>query len=423
MGERQGMNVVDSSDYYRSLIILISFLLLFEGIVFYFGSGRPYWGDEAHYVETIDQFGNDLSLNTITHYNEMSTPLPFILYSIWGLIFSFDIRVLRVFSIVIAFATYLFFHKLAFELFNHIELSLLSTVFIAVHPYMVGLSVFVFTDMLAILFIVISCISIRERNPISLSISLACGLLCRQYLIFHVAAAGLYYFVEYCGTRRMDSIKMLSSCLISLAPLIILGVIWKGIAPDNEVKKIYMDEGWRFHPSYLTLYVCQFFIYLLPVISISWRIFYKNGKTMFLSFVISGFYWLFPVRASKYQLDGNIHTVGFVHKSVKTVLGNQFVEDIVFYMAFLLGLPIIIFIIKDICLNWRDKKFGFEFFLDLSVISFLIVMPFSYLCWEKYFLPLLPLVTLRILLAKYSDNMKNHQIIKQHPTARSTGNE
>jgi hypothetical protein len=273
---------------------------------------------------------------------------------------------------------------------------------------MVGLSVFVFTDMLAILFIILSCISIRERHPIVLSISLACGLLCRQYVVFFVCAAGLYYATEYIRTKRNDTIKMLSSCLISLVPLAILGVLWKGLSPENELKKIYFDEGYRYHLSYLTLYICQLSVYLLPVILIFWKAFYKNVKTLIFTLVVSNYYWFFPVRACKIQIDSNIITVGFFHKLVTTVFENQFVEDFIFYIAFFFGLPIIIFIVRDIYFRWQEKKVTFPLFLDLSVVLFLIIMPFSYLCWEKYFLLVLPLVTMRIILAKYSDDVQDY---------------
>jgi hypothetical protein len=170
-------------NYHKSLVLLFVLLLIFEGIVFYFGVNRPYWGDEIHFVDTINRFGKDMSISTIKHYNEMSTPLPFIMYSVWGRIFNFNIQTLRIFSVIIAFVTYLLFHKLIFSIFNNSKIAIFATFFIVMHPYMVGLSIFVFTDMLAILFIVLSCVSIRNKNPIILLISLACGLLCRQYFI------------------------------------------------------------------------------------------------------------------------------------------------------------------------------------------------------------------------------------------------
>ena len=393
----------------RLLFLLVIPLLIFEGIVFYFAVNKPYWNDEAHFVDTINHFGEDMSISTIKSYNEMSTPLPFILYSFWGRIFDFRIQTLRLFSVLVAFITYLLFHKLVFSIFKDIKISLLTTAFIVLHPYMVGLSVFVFTDMLAILFVILSCIAIREQKPILLSIFLACCLLCRQYLIFFILAAGLYYLIIYYNNKSNRHVirTMLLSCFISILPLAILVILWKGLCPENDLKNIYLDKGYSFHPSYLNLYICQFSIYLVPIILISWKKFYKNKIIILISFVLSWFYWLFPVRIAGYQIDAHVDSVGFFHRFIKSISGNQFIEDIVFHVAYLLGLPIIIVIAKDIFSEWHDKKRGFPLFLDLSIFAALIVMPFSYYCWEKYFLPFLPLVTLRILLFKYSDKLKS----------------
>ena len=108
---------------------------------------RPYWGDEIHFVETINRFGKNMGLNTIKHYNEMSTPLPFMLYALWGRIFGFEIHILRILSVIIAVATYILFHWLLFLIFGNIKVASLTSAFLVLHPYMVGFSVFVFTDM------------------------------------------------------------------------------------------------------------------------------------------------------------------------------------------------------------------------------------------------------------------------------------
>jgi hypothetical protein len=34
--------------------------------------------------------------------------------------------------------------------------------------------------------------------------------------------------------------------------------------------------------------------------------------------------------------------------------------------------------------------------MNLSILSFLIIMPFSYVYWEKYFLPLMPIIAIQL---------------------------
>jgi len=232
--------------YFKSFLLFFSLLIFFEVIVLYFGLNRPLWGDETHFVSTIKHFGNDKSITTIKHYNEMSAPLPFILYSIWGRIFNFNIQTLRLFSLIIAFITYLLLHRLIYSIFRDNKIALLTTAFVVLNPYMVGLSVFVFTDMLPILFMIISCFAIRNQYPSVLSISLSCCLLCRQFFIFFVLAVGLYYFIKYIKSESQDTTNiffMLLSCMISLIPLAILIFLWKGLSPINDLRNMYLDEG------------------------------------------------------------------------------------------------------------------------------------------------------------------------------------
>src|SRR5437667_2479703 len=69
---------------WRSRAGLVAFLVGFESLVVLLGLGRPYWGDEAHFVQTIRRFADGITLDTLRHYPEMSTPLPFVLYAVWG---------------------------------------------------------------------------------------------------------------------------------------------------------------------------------------------------------------------------------------------------------------------------------------------------------------------------------------------------
>jgi hypothetical protein len=91
-------------DNYRpSFIYFLIAFIIFESIVVIAGDlNREPWGDEYHFVQTVKQFGTNFSIETLTHYNEMSGPLPFIIYSLWGRVFGFDLFILRLLSILIA---------------------------------------------------------------------------------------------------------------------------------------------------------------------------------------------------------------------------------------------------------------------------------------------------------------------------------
>jgi len=398
--------LISRRDLGLPLLFFVS-LLVFQGIAFILCMNEPLWEDEAHFLDTIGQFDRDMSLSTLRHYNEMSSPLPFVLYCLWGRLFSFNIAVLRLFSVLIAFCTYILFYHLSLTVLKNMKVALLTTAFIALNPYMIGLGIFVYTDMLAILFVILSFIFLVRGKPLSLSVSLACGLLCRQYLVFLVLAALIFYSGMYRRSRGKQgegkkALAMLGACLASLVPLAALAALWAGLSPDNVLSRhLYAEETLRYHPSFLTLYVCQLFIYLLPIVILSWRRIYTGSKVLLFSLIASGYYFLFPVRPCTCAVHAHVHYVGLFHRFLIIILGNHFMEDAVFYLAFLLSLPIIIAIVIDIVSRWRERTFDLQLLLDLSIISFLLVMQFPHYCWEKYFLPLLPLAAIRVLMIKY----------------------
>ena len=391
--------------YYRSLTAFVIFLILLQSVVISVaGLKRPHWGDEEHFVRTIRLFGEEISLNTLKHYNEMSTPLPFLAYALWGRIFGFETHVLRILSVIIALLTYLLFHRFLFLLFQEPKIPFLTAVFLAVHPYMVGFSIFVFTDMLPILLLIVACIAVVKRNAIGFGLAAAGMLLCRQHFIFLPMAAGSFYLLSFLGNGKETHPKgwatrrMLPASILSLVPLGLLFLIWQGFSPDNERKVSYLGDGFYFHPSYLTLYVCLLFVYLIPIVAVRWRWIYGNGRILVGSFIISWLYWLFPVGPSKYAIAIDVLTVGLFHRLLQWIWPGGFFEQAVFYAAFLLGLPILFFLVKDCYQRVKRRDFGLLLLLDMSILAFLIILPFSYMCWEKYFLPVVPLAAVRMLL-------------------------
>ena len=121
----------------RSRVAVCACLLALLELVLAWGVGidRPLRGDEPHFVKTIVQFGTrPLSLDLLAHYDEMSGPVPFVLYGAWGRLFGFEPQALRLFSILVAVVTYvLLFWFLQTETGNR-RLAAGGTAFVALHP-------------------------------------------------------------------------------------------------------------------------------------------------------------------------------------------------------------------------------------------------------------------------------------------------
>jgi len=385
--------------YTRSLATFVAFLLIFQfTVVLIADLERSFWGDESHYVETINYFGERFSLDRLRDYEEMSTPLPFILYALWGRLFGFDLYILRLLSLLIALVTYLLFHRLLFTATQKTWLSFWASVFLVVHPYMVGLSIFVYTDMPAMLCMITACLAVIRKKPFWLWLSLAGALLCRQYFVFFTLGVTIFYLIRWMALQnRRESVFFLTSVL-SHVPVLLLFWLWQGFTPVNGMKLLYMDYAFTFHPSFLTLYISLLFIYMIPIVICRWRTFYKDRVLLFASFVLCWLYWLFPVAPAGPSRDVGLTTVGLFHRAVKNLSDGIAVDQVIFFIGFCLGLPLLLMFIKSAYALIRYREWTLSLMLDIIIILFFIVMPFSYLCWEKYFIPVIPVLILRMLL-------------------------
>ena len=121
---------------------------------------------------------------------------------------------------------------------------------------------------------------------------------------------------------------------------------------------------------------------------------------------VSVCYFAFPVTVSASAVEAGTHTVGFLHRSFVGLCGDTWLVAAVFYVGFLFGLPVLLSVVRDTYLRLKDRRLDYALFLDLCILSFLLLMPFSYLTWEKYFMPLVPLATARFLLPQNGNPQK-----------------
>jgi hypothetical protein len=389
---------------WKGLVACACMIAVFEAIAAWaVGIDRPLRADEPHFVETIIQFGTmPLSLDVLAHYNEMSGPVPFVLYGAWGRMFGFEPQTLRLFSILVALATYvLLFWFLQSETGN-LRLSVLGTAFVALHPYMLYLSLFVYTDMLAILCLIGALAAVRRERPLWLAVALCGAVLNRQYLVFAAGAAGAYYLARGIRLRQRRDLVPMLAVAASLVPLARLCVLWGGLCPDGTLKHIYLDKHPSFHVSSLVLYVSLMSIYLWPVLAARWRDFFGGRQPLAAAAVLCWLYWLFPVRPSPIAAESGFR-VGMLHLTLHRLFENESMEHLVFFVGFAGGLAIVTGLAIDAARRWRTKCIDFQFFLDLTIFAFLAVMPCSYLHWEKYFMPLVPVLLLRILFVPFRE--------------------
>lgn len=357
---------------------------------------QSHWGDEIRFVNTISYFGNDFHLQKLVHYNEMSAPLPFVLYAMWGKLVGFTLNDLRAFSLIIAVITYVSFFWFIFKIFNCQKLAFYSSMFLMLQPYMLGFSVFVFTDMLPILASILVFYAARFGKPLLMLLAGLIGLLSRQYFIFLLIAFGFTFFIRILINKDRNDVYMAMAIFLSTLPLGVLAYFWQGLSPQTHLNSLYLDEAFRFHPEYLTLYIVQLSIYIFPYIILNVRKIYGNYLVWLIAIALSWLYFMFPIEPSPAAQEASFHTVGFLHRIIRLMVGTPG-EHAIFYVLFTIAIPIVMFIVRDTLLRIRLKLYDLVFAMHLSVICFLIIIPCSYLLWEKYFMPLVPILSLSLL--------------------------
>lgn len=369
------------------LALGIYFILYVSALVLFIGFDHPLWTDEGHFYRTIKLFHQSISINNLKHYNEMSTPLPFILYALWAKIGTLDIAWLRVFSIIIALATYFTFYKVLQKHFN-LSISALLTAFLSLNPYMIGTSFFVYTDMITVFAIILSLYYFQHNNTFLMFCCCVFSLWCRQYSVFYVLSLALYYFIQFIlnkQTKNLWSSIIIGSSILTLVPLFYL---WHDLSPINEMKNLYLGKPLAYHFNGLTAYIVTIGVYCLPIISFA---IYKNRKAysliIIISLIITSFiYQFFPISPSECGVEAGFLNIGFIDKILHKLISNRLIIDILYQVIFCFSLAGIFILIKSI------KQDQISLLIIISMSLFLIVMPFSYLVWEKYILPLLPII-------------------------------
>lgn len=407
---RELMNFVKG----RETWLFLFFLIIYFSLLALWGINRPEpWHDEHHFVETVKYFGENFNSTALYNYEEMSTPLPFFIYAVWGKLAGFQLPVLRILSILVACLTFLVFFSIFKKYYNGL-VALVVVPFFALNPYFAGASIFVFTDMMAILFLGLSFLGIQRGKPFLLGIALASALLTRQYLAFLVPAIFLYTSLVFLNSGKKGELKYLIAVVLSCVPLGLLMLFWGGSTPVNTLRDTFISYAFTFHPAFLTLYISQIFIYSFPFILFKWRKFFLDRKIVLISLLASVSYLLFPVSSSIPAIEVDVTTVGYFHRFLKMFLSDSMVH-VVFYFAYLMSLPVLFTFISSAYSDFKQKRIGLRFLFTATLLFYLLVMPFSYLVWEKYFIPVLPVVVFLIM----NDFRKEEKILPEKVLCRS----
>jgi hypothetical protein len=377
-------------------IVIASLVVWFIGAYAIAARWNP-WGDEGRFLDIVRAFGSHVALDGLRTYRAMTTPLSFLVYAAWGHLVGFETWQLRLLSAILAIAT--------FALLDHVlrrsgasrSMRCVTLAVLCVNPYVIGTSVFVFTDMLALLMLVIVMAGMTNIRPWLVAVGVGGGLLTRQYNAFValgavITAAGAWRH----GARRFP-LAVLGWTAIAIVPFAWLAWLWRGLAPVNDLRADLLSAGLRFNPRWLSLYLAAPGVYLAPLVV--WSMWRRRPRRNALAVGFAGamFTLVFPIQPAAVQVAQCCADTGYAHRALLKV-PLSFFASTAFAIAAFAWLSVMAETLFQSMARWRSRAAPIgEVFPWLALASFLLVMPWSYMPWEKYALP--ELVCAAVILA------------------------
>ena len=288
---------------------------------------------------------------------------------------------------------------------NCISLSLL----IVINPYFFGAGVFVFTDMLTILFCLAAVISFLKDGVTLYIIFSTLAILCRQYAVIIPIAVIIFFLISFIRKKPINRFYLLGS-LLTFLPLIFLFLFWGNILPESGIEKWIIPNSSFYNLDYIDTYVTFSIVYIFPFALVFLRKARIKYSNLTIAIIITIALSFFPVKPSMATLVlTDFETVGFVHQAISEFFGyNSIGLKIILWIFLFIGCYINVEILKRLYIEIKEKRLDRKIILVLLWILFLLIMPFSYQVWEKYLTMILPFFLLSIYMILFPMNDKSN---------------
>jgi hypothetical protein len=200
----------------------------------------PIWWDEGPFWESSLVFSDDLlpSLDELKNYNNLNTPLPFILFGALEYLFGGGMFAGRLLNFCLSLGIVLIIGWPTKEKRGR---AILCVIGLFLCPYFLWLSGRLYTEMVACTFGLLGMVAyVRERHFWS-SIAFILAISSRQYMIAFPAAIAAYEFIATVQTyrehRSLDLSRQWRWIVPSIAMFSFLGwvLIFQGLAPESAI--------------------------------------------------------------------------------------------------------------------------------------------------------------------------------------------
>ena len=372
------------------------------------GLDRPFYIDEQTRLKIIKYFSGGPTLEKLRDYEEVNAPGMYVIYAAVGDLVGFDLWKLRLFSILVAIPTCLLYFMLLRRVLDSDKVAALVAAVLIVNPYMIRISVFLFPDMLPLCLMMLSLTLLVRGRTAWHFLPLAATLLFRQYYVFLIVGAIAFHAARAWrdAEHRTDAVRMTIGYFLCMVPFGLLALLWGGIHPPNGVVYVVTDTPEPlYHPHYLTAYLLLIPAYTAPILMFRLKPVYFSRLVLIATCLLTPSYWLAPVALSLRSATRKNPAIGTYHRLLQVIAReNDTITHVLLCLTFAAGIPVLLYFVRSTWRRLRRRRFDLALQLDLAILAFLVIMPFSYQLWEKYLIPLIPLVSIRLMLIGRSGN-------------------
>lgn len=337
--------------------------------------------DEIHYWPTTLRFAAEPlpSVELLRSYDEYSTPLPFMIFGWLESAFGAGLFAGRLFNALLSFGI-----ACVFVLTARAETSrvLLSVVGAWSFPYLIGTSVYLYTDVLAVAGAFVGLVSIRRQHWILSAAAFVVAVSSRQYMVAVPIAIAVYRITQLLsGTesfrRRLQS-ALIDPTLLACAAgfLALLGWIvffWGLTPPYSSIAPPSTTSAGIFFPQHGLYFLAVIGVYYVPL---AWLLLdrgaskepFRMKRALLASVLLLAVaFFIFPPLGN--PDDYGIETMGFLDKFLRWVLGeHEALRLVVLWGA------------ASLCF-WRFRRWSLA---SALVWTHALLLMKAHIAWDKY---------------------------------------
>lgn len=384
-------NINILAKYKSEFLLLIPFLLMSIGA--FVVSDQLIW-DERFFYPIICEFGSNYlpSLDQIQNMKSPMGPLFFILFGLVGKLVDFSIPALRVVNILLSYGLIILLYRI---MKAYTPQALLFSYVFILNPYFCSMCAsLIYTDVLAVLLSFFGVFYYSKDKRLFAAIFFGLAICTRQFMIVFPIAAGIIDLILI--YRRDLKILNIFYWLIPLIIFLPLFILWDGpVSIYYSEQSLHVNNVSQFDFSFkkIIYYLMLMGGFAIPVLCLRAKELLKWNNLIFVGLAIVLMILGFPREINGDLINSNL-------PSTAGLLDILMLKSGVF--SFLL-IPILLTIgLYSAYIMVRKNQRLPQLLFVIILMLYLLLMSLNSVVWDKYFIPMIPLIF--ILLSKNKEN-------------------